>query len=265
MGGARWPVCVTAQTTSHAVFRIGLIIAVARSVCRWIIIRGKSMKIWLVCSLLAVSVTAAEADEIEVESVGATSVVTVGGLYTNANYNGWDITVVAGANSSPSLSPYGLDLSVLANCTSGNCLTDPLDVFYTAQNFTAAVPALGFQTTYSSTQTGAGTTRTITWADSTNTLFGGGIPPLAADHLGSVGSFSAPGGFGTVSGGPTEGPSPYSLTIEEIFSASGGVSSFSANGNITAATVPIPPALALLGSGLLAAILLKRRSPTPRS
>jgi len=181
------------------------------------------MKTWALCALLAVSMSMAEADEIEIESAGATSVITVGGLYTNADYNGWDITVVAGSNSSPSLSPYGLDLSVLASCTSGNCLTDSLDVFYTAQNFTAAVPALGFQTTFSATQTGAGTTRTITWADSTNTLFGGGIPPVGADHLGTVGLFSAPGGFGTAVGGPVEGPSPYSLTIEEAFNANGGV------------------------------------------
>jgi hypothetical protein len=223
------------------------------------------MKIWLLCSLLAASVTVAQADEIEIQSSGAASVVTVGGLYTNADYNGWDITVVAGANSSPSLTPYGLDLSVLANCTSGNCLTDPLDVFYTAQNFTAAVPALGFQTTFSSTQTGAGSTKAITWADSTNTLFGGGIPALGADHLGSVGPFTAPGGFGTATGGPGEGPSPYSLTIEETFSANSGVASYSSNGNITEATVPVPPPLALLASGLLASILLKRRSRTLKS
>jgi hypothetical protein len=138
-----------------------------------------------------------------------------------------------------------------------------LDVYYTALNFTATVPALGFQTTYSSTQTGAGTTRAITWADSTNGLFGGAIPPLGADHLGTVGPFSAPGGFGTASGGPSEGPSVYSLTIEEVFNASSGVSSFSANGDVTAAApVPVPPSLALLASGLLAAILLKRRSRT---
>ncbi|HXN48426.1 MAG TPA: hypothetical protein VN893_17385 [Bryobacteraceae bacterium] len=218
------------------------------------------MKIWLLCSLVAVSVSVAEADEIEIQSAGAASVITVGGVYTNANYNGWDITVVAGSNFSPSLSPYGLDLSVLANCTSGNCLTNSLDVFYTAQNFTQAVPALDFQTTYSSTQTGAGTTRAITWADSTNTLFGGGIPPLGADHLGTVGSFSAPGGFGTVSGGPGEGPSAYSLTMEQIFNASSSVSSFSANGNLTALPVPVPPSLALLASGLLATLILPRRS-----
>ena len=137
------------------------------------------MKIWLLCSLLAASVSVAAADEIEIQSTTAANIITVGGVYTNANYNGWNITVVAGANSSPSLSPYGLDLSVLASCTGGNCLTDPLDVFYTAQNFTQAVPALGFQTTYSSTQTGAGNTKAITWADSTNTLFGGGIPRWA--------------------------------------------------------------------------------------
>jgi hypothetical protein len=141
-----------------------------------------------------------------------------------------------------------------------------LDVFYTAQNFTQAVPTLGFQTTYSSTQTGAGTTRAITWADSTNTLFGGGIPALGADHLGSVGTFSAPGGFGTATGGPSEGPSAYSLTIEEMFNAnSSGVASFSVNGNLTAAAVPVPPSLALLASGLLAATLLKRRPRTLRT
>lgn len=223
------------------------------------------MNIRLLWALLAVSVSVANADEIEIQSPGATSVITVGGLYTNADYNGWDITVVAGANSSPSLSPYGLDLSVLSNCTSGSCLTDPLEVFYTAQNFTAAVPALGFQTTYSSTQTGAGTTRAVTWADSTNTLFGGGIPAVAADHLGSVGSFTAPGGFGTATGGPGEGPSPFSLTIEETFSADGGVASYSANGNIAAAPVPVPPSLALLASGFLAVVLLERRVRTRKS
>jgi hypothetical protein len=220
------------------------------------------MKTWLVCALFAVTVPMVEADEIQVASPGASSIITVGGLYTDADYNGWDITVVAGSNSSPTLSPYGLDLSVLANCMSGNCLTDPLDVYYTVLNFTATVPALGFQTTYSSTQTGAGTTRAITWADSTNGLFGGAIPPLGADHLGTVGAFSAPGGFGTASGGPSEGPSPYSLTIEEIFNANGAVSSFSANGNVTAAPVPVPPAVVLLASGLVAAILLKRRPRT---
>jgi hypothetical protein len=219
------------------------------------------MKTWLLCAVLAVGVPVAAAQEIEVESTGASSIVTVGSLYCNGNYNGWDITIVAGSSFAPSLSPYGVDLSVLANCTGGNCLTDPLDVFYTAQNFDVTVPALGFQTTYSASQTGAGTTRAITWADSTNTLFGGGIPPVGADHLGTVGPFSAPGGFGTVAGGPSEGLSPYSLTIEEVFNANGSdVSSFSANGNVTA--VPVPPAVVLLASGLLAAILLKRRSRT---
>jgi hypothetical protein len=225
------------------------------------------MKSWILCALLAASVSIAAADEIEIESSGAPAVITVGGLYSNANYNGWDITVIAGSNFSPTLSPYGLDLSVLASCTGGSCLMAPLDVFYTAQNFTQVVPTLGFQTTYSSTQTGAGTTtRAITWADSTNTLFGGGIPPLGADQLGSVGTFSAPGGFGTVSGGPGEGPSAYSLTIEEIFNAnSSNVASFSVNGNLTAAAVPVPPSLALLASGLLAATLLKRRPRTLRT
>lgn len=165
----------------------------------------------------------------------------------------------------PTLSPFGLDLSVLATCTSGACLSSPLAVYYTVQNYTATVPAGGLQETFSTAQTGASAASATSWADSTNALYAGSEP--AGNLIGTVGTFSAPGGIGTVDGGSSQTSStPYSLTLEELFNADGAIASFSANGNITSAPspVPVPPSLALLGSGLLAAILLGRRSRTFR-
>jgi hypothetical protein len=120
-----------------------------------------------------------------------------------------------------------------------------LDIFYSDTGFTRSVAAGGFQTTYSATITGSGTSSEIAWANSANTLFalGGGNTIGAA-----VGPFSASGGFGTAAGGPGIVGS-YSLTIEEIFNDNGGSASFSADANVTA--VPEPSSLALLGSGLL--------------
>jgi hypothetical protein len=218
------------------------------------------MKKLFLCTLLASFVASvAAADSIEIVSSGATTITGSGsGITTPVSINGWNITTVAGVNNSPGLSPYGLDLTVVASCASGNCLTTPLDVFFSDTGFTASVPAGDFQTTYSGTLTGSGTTRAITWADSTNTLFGGGLPTgIGADHLGTVGPFSAPGGFGTASGGPAE-TGTYSLTIEEIFTAgTSGTSSFSTDANVIA--TPEPSSLLLLSSGLIGLGFMKRK------
>jgi hypothetical protein len=222
------------------------------------------MKKLFLCALLVWSVASvAAADEIEV--ISGTSIATSSGsgtiTYTNGTFNGWVINIAAGLSNSPGLSPFALDLTVVASCAGGNCLTAPLDVFFTDTGFTVPVPAGDFQTTYSATDTGAGATRAITWADSTDTLFGGGLPTgVGTDHLGTVGPFSGSGGQGTASGGPAE-TGTYSLTIEEIFTAgASGTSTFSADGDITA--TPEPSSLALLACGLLVIILMKRRSET---
>jgi hypothetical protein len=179
-------------------------------------LRIKMKKLFLCLLLAASTASIAAADSIQVVS-GATTITVPGtgaATYSNANFNGWDITIAAGASNSPGLSPYGLDLtSISATCTGGACSANPLDIFYSDTGFTRSVAAGGFQTTYSATITGSGTSSEIAWASSANTLFalGGGNTIGAA-----VGPFSASGGFGTSAGGPGV-VGPYSLTIEEIF------------------------------------------------
>jgi hypothetical protein len=207
------------------------------------------MKKLVLCALLAVSVPSiVAADSIQIVSGGTTITVpgTGAATYTNANFNGWDITIAAGSSNSPGLSPYGLDLtSIAATCTGGACSANPLDIFYSDTGFTGSVAAGGFQTTYSATITGSGTSTEIAWASSANTLFALGL----TNKIGAtVGPFSASGGFGTSVGGPGEA-GPYSLTLEEIFNDNGGSSSFSADANVIA--TPEPSSLLLLSSGLL--------------
>jgi hypothetical protein len=221
------------------------------------------MKNWFLCVLLVVSVPCiAAADEIEIESTGATTIIGSGtGITTPVSINGWTITSVTGVSSSPGLSPFGIDLTVDATCTSGACLTTPLEIFYSATGFNASVSAGGFQTTYSATVTGSGNTNEIAWANNTNTLLALG----ASNKIGAgVGPFSAPGGFGTSTGGPGQvSATPYSLTIEDVLTAgTSGSSSFSTDANLTGnlTAVPEPSSLVLLGLGLLVMIPLKRRT-----
>jgi len=212
------------------------------------------MRKLLLCALLVASaVPIASADSIMIQSAGATTVtVSGGGPYSNSNFNGWIIFLIAGASSSPGVGSFGLDLAVLAACSSGNCLTNPLNVFYSDTGFSTPVSTGGFQTTYSATMTGGGTTNEIAWANSGNTLFGLG----AANKIGSgVGLFSASGGFGTSSGGPAE-VAPYSLTIEEILNANNSTSSFGTDADVTA--TPEPAISLLLGTGLLGLCVLVR-------
>ena len=61
------------------------------------------MRKLLLCALLVASaVPIASADSIMIQSAGATTVtVSGGGPYSNSNFNGWIIFLIAGASSSP--------------------------------------------------------------------------------------------------------------------------------------------------------------------
>lgn len=205
----------------------------------------------------------AKADSIEIESAGATTVTVSGSgttSYTNANFNGWDITISAGASNSPKLTPFGIDLTVLATCSgSGACAANPLDIFYSDTNFNVPVSAGGFSTTYSATLAGGGTTSELGWANSTNTLFALG----GTNKVGPVGPFSGTGGFATVTGGPAE-TGTYSLTLEDMFNAASGTGSlFSTDASLTGTpsttSVPESSTFVFLGFGLLAIMALKRQ------
>jgi len=162
----------------------------------------------------------------------------------NGSINGWTIHVVSGTSNSPSLQPFGLDLtSLTAACSTASCTgTGSLEVHYSDKNFNVPIPAGGFTTTYSTTQTGTGSTASVAFFDNTNTIFG------TQNLIGVVGPFTT-SSVGSKSGGTVAAVPLYSLQLVEVFSAT-GTSSFSVDANITAA-VPEPAGVVLLGSTLL--------------
>jgi len=168
--------------------------------------------------------------------------------------NGWDINIVSGTSHSPSLTPFGIDITSLAatcgagtsGCASG--LGGQLEILYSDINFN--VPVTGFQTDYSVTITGGGNTSATESAYYNTVLFG------RANLIGSVGPFSKTNA-GTFGSSATPAAN-YSLTLDQVFTADIGGSSFSVDGNITG--VPEPGAVVLFGTVLaLCASRLRRR------
>jgi hypothetical protein len=204
-------------------------------------------------------------DEMELISGGSSIVITDNGAndgnaangtisYSNSNFNGWNISVASGTSHSPNLTPFGLDLaSLTATCASGGCTTTPLQVWYTDLNFTVPVIAGGFQTTFSSTQTGTGTASESAWFSNLNTAFS------QQNLIGTVGPFSS-SNVGSATGGSVAATPSYSLTLEQVFTDASGTSvSFSVDGNVINA-VPEPAAIVLFGTVLaLCAAGFRRR------
>lgn len=219
----------------------------------------------LVLAALVIGTSTAKA-QTEITLSSGTKTVTASGVgsvtYSSSNFNGWSVFLEVGASNSPNLGPfYGLDLiSVLVSCPSGACLSAPLDVYVSDTGFTQTVLSGGFSSSYGSTQSGTGANSTQTaWDSTSNAIFGEGT------LIGTI-PFSGTGGFsGSVSGGGPAGPSAYSLTLEDAFSANGSTASFGVNNGDIGPT-PEPGSMLLYGSGLLVfGGILRRRLLTNRA
>jgi hypothetical protein len=184
---------------------------------------------------------------------GCGSLTGVSDIKVFGSIDGWTINIVSGTSNSPGTFP-GLDLSSeTATCTGGACAGTSLEVVYSDINFDPASPS--FETGYSGTITGTGSTSESAYFDNSNTLF------AETTLIGTVGPLTGTGGVtavgGTASGGAGS-VAPYSLTLDQLFTDSGSAVTFSVDGAV--ASVPEPGAVILFGTVLVfCASKLRRR------
>ena len=187
--------------------------------------------------------------------------------YSNPDFNGWDIYSQFGGNSnSPTVTPYGINLSgTVAACEIATGCA-PLTVMISDTGFTAA--AASFESSLTNIETGAGSVTQQAYYDATDTYFGPG--DSGGMIIGIPLTLSGSGYDSTTGLGPIAGGSAYSLTLVDTFStscASSGCASFTVGGEISdppASTVPEPGTLALFGAGLLGFALVMRRRARQR-
>jgi hypothetical protein len=181
------------------------------------------------------------------DSTPAAGTDTVSGTLGN-----WSILVTSGTSSSPSDVPFGLDLTSLTATCESTCAGQTLIIRYSDINFSPANPS--FITGYSTTINGTGgSTSESAYYDNTNTIFGTGT------LIGTVGPFTSTSS-GTTTGG-VGSVAPYSLTLVQTFSSSGGTGALSFSSDGSVASVPEPSAFMLFGSVLVGCgVLLRRRS-----
>jgi hypothetical protein len=190
-----------------------------------------------------------------------------GTLSISGAINGWTITVISGVSKSPIVTPQALNMSSFtASCNPGQgCASGAagdLEVKFSDINFDVPVGAGGFLTNYSGAITGGGVTSTSenAYFDNSNGLF------AETNLMGADGPFSTSSFNGTASGGSVSATSLYSMTLDQVFIADAGGSSFSVDGNIKVGTssngnaaVPEPGAIVLFGSVVALSIWRLRR------
>jgi len=190
--------------------------------------------------------------------------------FSSASFGGWNITISGTSDSPATNNPFGLNLSVMASCGGGLCDANPLHVWMSDTGFTDKNTA--FDNIYGGTATGV--TSQTAWVGPGNILFqsngADGPPTVVGGPLISLVNNLVVVGPGVTNqspfarsliGGPAAGPSPYSLTIEDIFNPTTGLDTFNTVGEVTAAAVPEPASVVLLGGGVLlfCASRLRRR------
>jgi hypothetical protein len=175
---------------------------------------------------------------------GSQSTMVQGNMYSNPDFNGWDVIISFGSSNSPGLTPYALDLAdVVETCWSGTgCATDPLSIYVSDTGFTQIAPGLG--QAYS--MIGSGVTTQTAYADPSNALFGTNTP--TSELIGTI-TLSDSGTVMTPDNGDVSvGPDPYSLTLVDTYEPDNGAGVFfSTDGDIN---LPEPGSLALFASSL---------------
>ena len=172
--------------------------------------------------------------------------------YSNANFGGWNITIIAGASNSPGETPFALDLTTLAvECAAASCSTLTVDLSDIGFTPTKETDTVG----YSATDTGAAaSTSESGYYSTTNNYF------ALTSLIGTVGPFVGAGAFAGHASGPGPTTSPYSFTLVNTFAActGAGCASYSSDSNIT--SIPEPASVALFGTVLVfCASRLRRR------
>jgi hypothetical protein len=179
----------------------------------------------------------------------APGIIAVSGTIGN-----WTVTLVSGVTQSPVDNvTYGLDIGALTASCNTACATSPLVVTLSDINFTSSISDM--EVSYSDTQTGVGSTSAEAYLDTHNVLFGetgGGVTHAGPVTLSGSGAVSATTAVNA-------GPSAYSLTLVDTFTATGpGAVNFSTDAQLIG--VPEPGAIVLFGTMLLlCAVGLRRR------
>jgi|SwirhisoilCB2_FD_contig_31_27589244_length_829_multi_19_in_0_out_0_1 hypothetical protein len=192
-------------------------------------------------------------------------------VYTNGNFNGWEIDLAFGDSKSPGLDPFGLQLQATTiECKSRTTGAHSVPVecadlrIWLSDTDFAQQP--GFIVGYSLTSVSGsiGPTTMKSWVGPGNTLFesdGSDGRPSGGTALPTI-TLTATGGHNDTL--PVSVSPPYALTIETLFTGScAGVNcaSYGSTATISAIPVPEPASVALFGTvlGLCATRLLRRR------
>lgn len=208
--------------------------------------------------LIATSPAKASKTELTITSDGSTydsGASSNSSLATSlTDFDGWDVTLVAGSSNSPSTTPYGLSLiSVSASCAVSSCESNPLTIEFSGSGFTETTPTPpDFNVSYTVSGESAGSSTTLTG------YYGHGLLDTA-HQIGSPLTLTGPVTIDTIATTGGHAPNtPYSLTLTDTFTAgSDGATFFESTGLLAAA--PEPATMLLFGTGLLLFGLVLRK------